>query len=317
MTKKALITGIAGFAGSHLAEFLLAKNFAVFGTVLEKNNPNISHLEGKINLEVCDLLEKNKVFKTIEKIKPDLIFHLAGFTIPRLSFGEPEEAFKINVFGQINIFEAVRNLKLATKVLIVGSSEEYGIVKNPKKPVNENEPLNPVSPYAVSKVAQDFCGLAYFHTYKMPILRIRPFPHLGPRLDERLAVSSFAKQIAQIEKGIQERVIKVGNLEARRDFTDVRDMVNAYFLAGLKCKPGEVYNIGSGKSYSLLQTLDILLSLSKVKIKVESDLGRFRPVDVPEIICDAEKFRKLTGWEPKIKIEQTLEDTLNYWREKV
>lgn len=314
MSKKALITGIAGFAGSHLAEFLLTKNFSILGTVLEETNPNISHLEGKINLEVCNLLEKEKVLKVIEKIKPDLIFHLAGYTIPRLSYDQPEETFKINVFGQINIFEAIRNLELSTKVLIVGSSEEYGIVKNPKKPVNENEPLNPVSPYAVSKVAQDFCGLSYFHTYKMPIIRIRPFPHLGPRLDERLAIPSFAKQIALIEKGIQEPVIKVGNLKAKRDFTDVRDMVYAYFLASQKCKVGEVYNIGSGKSYSLSQMLDILLSLTKVKIKIEVEQSRFRPIDVPEIICDATKFRKITGWRPKIKIEQTLKDTLNYWR---
>jgi len=317
MSKKVLVTGIAGFAGSHLAEFLLAKDFAVFGTVLEKNNPNISHLEGKINLEVCNLQDKEKVLKVIAKIKPDLIFHLAGFTIPRLSYDQPEEAFKINVFGQINIFEAVRNLKLSTRILTVGSSEEYGIVKNPKKPVNENEPLNPVSPYAVSKIAQDFCGLSYFQTYKIPIIRLRPFPHIGPRLNEMLAASSFAKQIALIEKGVQEKVIKVGNLKARRDFTDVRDIVRAYFLASQKCKPGEVYNIGSGRSYSIAGILEILLSLSKVKIKIEVHKEIFRPVDVPEIICDAEKFRKATGWSPKIKIEDTLNDTLNYWRSKV
>jgi GDP-4-dehydro-6-deoxy-D-mannose reductase len=317
MSKKALITGIAGFAGSHLAEFLLAKKFAVSGIVLEKNNPNISHLKGKISLEVCNLLEKDKVFKTIEKLEPNLIFHLAGFTIPRLSYDQPQESFKINVFGQINILEAVRTLKLPTKILIVGSSEEYGIVKNPKKKVNENEPLNPVSPYAVSKIAQDFCALAYFQTYKMPIVRIRPFPHLGPRLDERLAVSSFAKQIALIEKGIQEKVIKVGNLKAKRDFTDVRDMVQAYSLAAEKCQPGEVYNIGFGRSLSLSQVLDILLSLSKAKIKVEVDPKLFRSADVPEIICDAEKFKKVTGWQPKIKIRETLKDTLNYWRARL
>ncbi|OGD86212.1 GDP-mannose 4,6-dehydratase, partial [Candidatus Curtissbacteria bacterium RBG_16_39_7] len=275
-------------------------------------NPNVSHIEGKINLEVCDLLDKDKVLQVIAKTKPDLIFHLAGFTIPRLSYGQPEEAFKINVFGQINIFEALKILKLPTKILIVGSSEEYGIVKNPKKPVNEETPLNPVSPYAVSKIAQDFCGLSYFHTHKIPIIRIRPFPHLGPRLDERLAISSFAKQIVLIEKGMQEKIIKVGNLEAKRDFTDVRDMVHAYFLASEKCKPGEVYNIGSGKSYSLSQMLGILLSLAKVEIKIEKDPDRFRPVDVPEIICDAGKFRKITGWKPKVKIRETLKDILNY-----
>jgi len=317
MPKKILITGIPGFAGSHLAEFLLRKNFLVFGTVLKKNNPNISHLEGKINLEVCDLLNFDRVFSVIEKIRPDLIFHLAGFTIPRLSYDQPVEAFKINVFSQINIFEALKILGISTRILIVGSSEEYGIVKNLKKPVKEDEPLNPVSPYAVSKIAQDFCGFSYFQMYKMPIIRLRPFPHLGPRLNEKLAVSSFAKQIAQIEKGICEPIIKVGNLRAKRDFTDVRDMVRAYFLAIQKCKVGEVYNVGSGKSYSLAQMLDILLSLTKVKIKIKEDPSLFRPVDVPEIICDSEKFRKLTGWQPKIKIRETLEDILNYWRSRL
>jgi len=317
MPKKVLITGIAGFAGSHLAEYLLSQKIKVSGIVKDDQIANISHLQKKIVLHRCDLLNADKVLDVLEKTKPDVVFHLAGFTIPRLSYDAPEDAFRINVFGQINIFEAIRSLKLPTKILVVGSSEEYGIVKNPSQPVNEDEPLNPVSPYAVSKIAQDFSALAYFQTYRMPIVRIRPFPHLGPRLDEQLAVSSFAKQIAQIEKGIQERIMKVGNLKAKRDFTDVRDMVYAYFLASLRCQPGEVYNVGSGKSYALLQILEILLSLAKVKIKIEEDQSLFRPIDVPEIICDSKKFQKATGWRPKIKIEKTLEDTLDYWRKRI
>ncbi len=315
MAKKALITGISGFAGSYLAEFLLSKNFQVAGIVRKKANPNISHIESRLKLFLADSQNRNQVKKVLAEIKPDQIYHLAGFSVPRLSFGKTAEVFEANVIPAINLFESLVELKLASTFVNIGSSEEYGLTKNGK--ISENTTFNPASPYAVSKLAQDFLGFFYFKNHGIPVIRLRPFNHIGPRQEAVIAVANFAKQIAQIEAGAQESVIKVGNLKAKRDFTDVRDMVEAYWLAADKCTPGEVYNIGSGKSWSLAQILEILLSFSKIKIRVEVDKSLLRSLDVPNFTADPTKFVKVTGWKPKIKLEKTLEDILNFWRKKV
>ena len=309
---KALITGISGFAGSHLAEFLLEKKYKVAGIVRKKENPNLEKIQSKLKLFQADLQNKDQVKKILARVQPLQIYHLAGFSVPGLSFDKPSATFEANVFTTINLFQSLVQLQLKPMVVNIGSSEEYGLTNAEK--ISEQTPLNPPSPYAVSKIAQDYLGFFYFKSYAIPVIRLRPFNHIGPRQDENFAISSFAKQIAAIEKGFAEPVIFVGNLEARRDFTDVRDIVRAYYLAALRCTPGEVYNVGSGKSYTLAQILDILLTFAKAKIKVKVDKNLLRPVDVPEFVANSAKFIKATGWKPEIPLEKTLKDILNYWR---
>lgn len=316
MKQKALITGISGFAGSYLAEFLLGKNLKVAGIIRKKENPNITHIEDKLELFLADLQNEAQVKKIFKKVKPDIIFHLAGFSVPRLSFENPSKVFEANVISAVNLFEAIVSAKLKPVVISIGSSEVYGITEAGRK-ISEKFPVQPISPYGVSKATQDNLAYYYFKNYQIPAIVLRPFNHIGPRLQPTIAVSSFAKQIAAIEKGFAESVIYVGNLKARRDFTDVRDMVRAYFLATLRCTPGEIYNVGSGKSYSLAKILEILLTFAKVKIKIKIDKKLLRPLDIPEFVADSTKFMKKTSWKPEITLEKTLKDTLNYWRAQV
>ena len=232
------------------------------------------------------------------------------------SFHAPAETLATNIIGQLNILEAVRELKLDPVVHIAGSSEEYGFVVENEIPISEENPLRPLSPYGVSKVAQDLLGFQYYKSYGLRIIRTRAFNHTGPRRGEVFVCSDFARQIALIERGKRDPVIYVGNLEAQRDFTDVRDIVEAYWLATDKCIPGEVYNICSEKAYKIREVLDILLSLSTHKIKIKQDTRRLRPSDVEILVGTSEKFRKQTGWKPRIPFEKTLEDILDWWREK-
>jgi len=222
-----------------------------------------------------------------------------------------------NIIGQLNIFEAIRHTGINPRIQIAGSSEEYGLVYPNELPIRETNPLRPLSPYAVSKVGQDLLGYQYFMSYKLNIIRTRGFNHTGPRRGEVFAESNFALQIARIEAGLQEPVIRVGNLESKRDYTDVRDMVEGYWLALEKGVPGEVYNICSGQAWSIRQILDMLLGMSTVLVKVEEDPDRLRPSDVPHLVGDSSKFRQVTGWRPKIPIEETLRDLLDYWRMRV
>jgi GDP-4-dehydro-6-deoxy-D-mannose reductase len=316
---RVLITGITGFAGSHLAEFCLSKGVEVYGTIRWRSRTeNIRDVKDKVNLIECDLRDASSVLTTIEKVKPDYIFHLAAQSFVPTSWRAPAETFSTNIIGQVNLFEAVREVGISPKIQIACSSEEYGLVYEDEVPIKETNPLRPLSPYAVSKVAQDLMGYQYFMSYKMPIVRTRAFNHEGPRRGEVFVTSNFAKQIVEIEKGLREPTIYVGNLEAKRDFSDVRDVVKAYWLALEKGEPGEVYNIASGKAITIREMLDILLSLSKVSnIKVKQDPARMRPSDVPILQGDFSKFHEKTGWEPTIPFEKTLEDLLNYWREKV
>ena len=314
--KKILITGISGFAGSFLAEELLKKDFEIFGTyLLDKSLSNIAGIKNKVNLIKLDLLDYEKVSQEIKKIKPEIVFHLAAIAATSQSFNNPSEIFTNNVSAQLNLLEALRLADLNPKILIVSSAEVYGAVSKENLPIDEDTPLLPLNTYAVSKLSQDFLGLQYFLTYKMDITRVRPSNHIGPRQSPNFVVSDFAKKIAEVEKGKADS-IKVGNLETRRDFTDVRDMVKAYGLFIDLKTSGEVYNIGSGKSYLISDILDKLIKMSKVPVKVEVDKSLFRPSDNPELVCDSSKFRSLTGWNPQIHIDKTLKDTLEYWREK-
>jgi len=252
----------------------------------------------------------------IDQVKPDWIFHLAAQSFVPTSWNAPSESLTTNVLGQLHIFEALRHIGLKSRIQIACSSEEYGLVHENELPIKESNPLRPLSPYAVSKVAQDLLGYQYFMSYGTDVVRTRGFNHEGPRRPNVFVASDFAWQISEIEKGRREPVIHVGNLDARRDFTDVRDMVQAYWLALEKGEPGEVYNICSGKDYSIRQTLDLLLGMTKSKIEVRTDPKRLRPSDVPVLLGDNEKFRKQTGWKPTIPFEQTLADSLDYWRSR-
>ena len=318
--QRVLITGITGFAGSHLAEHFLADHpgVEVFGTYRWRSRrENIEGIEGKVRLLECDLSDMTAVRNALETSRPDAIYHLAAQSFVPSSWVSPLQTLTDNISGQTNIFEAVRSLGLDPAIQIACSSEEYGLVLPNEVPIKETNPLRPLSPYAVSKVTQDFLAYQYFMSYGIRAIRTRGFNHTGPRRGEVFVTSNFAKQVATIEAGKAPAVIKVGNLDAVRDFTDVRDMVRGYVLATEKGKPGEVYNLASGKAITIRAMLDKLIALAKVEVKVETDPARLRPSDVEVLIGDYSKFHADTGWEPKIPFDQTLEDLLNYWRQRI
>ena len=324
---KILITGITGFVGSHLADYLLAhfSQVEVYGIKRWRSKTeNIEHLSSSVKFYDCDIKDPHNIYEVINEIRPEKIFHLAAQSYVPASWEAPNETLLLNISGQTNILEAVKEIRHREPdydpiILIAGSSEEYGLVRPNELPIKETNPLRPLSPYAISKVCQDFLGFQYWHSFKIKSIRSRAFNHSGPRRGEVFVDSSFAKQIAKIEKGLQPALIKVGNLEAKRDFTDVRDIVSAYWLATEKCQPGDVYNISAGNCYSIHEVLAKLISLSTVKdIQVAKDQTRMRPSDVPILQGDSSKFRAATGWQPKIDyLNQTIEDMLNYWRERV
>lgn len=310
--KKVLVTGATGFAGSFLSDHLVQMGYEVYGTSLTSQNQT-----GQAKIYKLDLLNKKATEQLILEVKPEIIFHLAALTSPAESFNDPEKIIINNITSEINILEAVRANNISSRIMIISTAEVYGLISEKDLPVDEETPLNPGSPYAVSKIAQDFLGLQYFNAYGMDIVRIRPFNHIGPKQTVQFVVASFAKQIAEIEKKISPPILKVGNLDAKRDFTDVRDIVKGYTLLSEKGRAGEVYNIGSGKSHKIGEVLDVLLSLSSERINVELDPARLRPSDTPDIYCDSKKIQRETGWKPEITLQKTLIDTLDYWRESV
>lgn len=318
--KKALITGITGFAGSHLAELLLNEDLEVWGTTRPRSKTdNLDLIKNQLHLEDADLLDSHSLYSIVSKIKPDYIFHLAAQSFVQSSWASPANTMELNIVATVHLFEAVRRAELNSVIQIACSSEEYGLVYENELPIKETNPLRPQSPYAVSKVAMDYLGYQYFMSYGLKIIRTRGFNHTGPRRGEVFATSSFAKQIAEIEKGVKEPVIEVGNLDALRDWTDVRDVVKGYLLSVEKGQPGEVYNICSERTIKIGDMLDLLISMSsvKTKIKIKEDPTRMRPSDVPVLLGDCTEFRKATGWKPEIPFEQTMKDLLDYWRERV
>lgn len=318
MKKRVLITGITGFAGSHMAEFLLKKKFDIYGVCRWRSNrDNILHLNKRLKLIEADLLDPHSLDALMLETRPDYIFHLAAQSFVPASWTSPAVTLETNVVGTANLFESVRRAQIDPVILIACSSEEYGLVKKDEVPIKETNPLRPLSPYGVSKVAMDYLGYQYFKSYGMRIVRTRAFNHTGPRRGEVFVNSTFAKQIAEIEKRKRKPIIKVGNLEAQRDFTDVRDIVKGYYLAVLKGEPGEVYNICSGKAWKIKDCLELLLGMTKVKVRVGKDPARMRPSDIPILLGDNRKFVKKTGWKPKIPFKRTLKDLLNYWRKRV
>jgi GDP-4-dehydro-6-deoxy-D-mannose reductase len=313
---RALITGAGGFVGGHLCAYLLAHtDWELMGTIYP-HPVDAQPQEPRLSLRHADLRDPEGVQALVGEVQPDTIFHLAAQSFVPASFADPWDTLQNNIRAQLNLLEAVRRSGRDVRVLVVGSNEEYGAPKPEELPQTEESPLRPNNPYAVSKVAQDFLGLQYYLAYGLPVVRVRPFNHTGPGQAPRFVVPAFASQIARIEAGLQAPVMQVGNLEAARDFSDVRDIVRAYHLAVSQGEPGEVYNLASGQPQPVRGLLETLLSHSRAEIRVERDPSRYRPVDVPVVCGSAAKFRRRTGWEPQIPFEQTLRDVLAYWREQ-
>lgn len=316
---RVLITGITGFAGSHLAEFALRQpGTEVFGTHRNRSRlDNLADIRSEVTLVECDLRDPFAVAAAVREVSPDRIFHLAAQSFVPTSWLAPEETMLTNVLGQLNLLEAVRRYCPGARVLVACSSEEYGLVYPNEIPITEANPLRPLSPYGVSKAAQDLLGFQYYASYGLHIVRTRAFNHTGPRRGELFATSNFARQVAEIEAKVQPPVIRCGNLDARRDFTDVRDMVRAYWLALEHGEPGEVYVLASGVARTIREVLELLVSLAGVSVTVEVEPARLRPSDVAVLQGDASKFRARTGWKPQIPFERTMADLLDWWRARV
>ncbi|MBE7472214.1 MAG: GDP-mannose 4,6 dehydratase [Anaerolineae bacterium] len=313
---RALITGITGFAGGHLAQTLLDRGDEVLGMARDAGQ-GLTHLSREIKPVIVDLRDPLAVDTLLRETQPDAIYHLAGQAFVPLAWADPWMTLENNIRPQLNILEAMVRQKSGARLLIVASNEVYGRVRADELPVKEDTPLRPNNPYGVSKVAQDILGLQYFLSHGVDVIRVRAFNHIGPRQSPVFVAASFAKQLAEIEAGLVEPVLRVGNLEAKRDFTDVRDVMRAYALLVQYADPGEAYNIGAGEAHSIQSLLDILLSYTNVKVKVEPDPTRMRPSDVPVIYADNSKLRTKTGWTPTCKFEDSLRQVLDYWREEV
>lgn len=312
---RALITGINGFVGGHLAEHLLASEWEVVG-LASSPTAHLASLAERVHVSVVNLLDERATRAAIEQIKPDVIFHLAAQSHVPTALADPAGTIMNNLMAQLRLMEAIRDLALDPMIVIACTSEEYGAVHPDDIPVDEDTPLRPGNPYALSKVFQDMLALQFFLAHNLRTVRLRLFNHIGPRQAPGFVVPAFARQVARIEAGQQEPIVRVGNLDARRDFTDVRDIVRAYEQAALQCEPGEVYNVGSGEAIAIRDILDMLIELSNVPIDIELDPTRVRPIDVPVIACDASRFRAQTGWEPQIPIKQSLADVLFEWRQQ-
>jgi len=322
---RALITGISGFVGSHLSEYLLEHtDWHVAGTVYGPEE-NIKHLRDRLELYPAELSKLETVISILEQAKPDYIFHLAAQPLVSLSRRDPWGTLAINIRLQLNILEAVARLGSTAlrqssgqaRILVVGSSEEYGLVRPDELPIKETNPLRPTSPYAVSKVAQDMLGLQYHLSHQLFTVRARSFNHIGPRQRLGFVAPDFASQIAQAEAGLREPVIRVGNLTPQRDFSDVRDVVRGYHLLITQGEPGEVYNLGSEQARSVRELLETLIAMARIPITVEQDPERLRPTNVPVIVADCTRIREQTDWRITIPFEDSLQDVLDYWRERI
>jgi len=318
---KVLITGITGFVGSHLADYILDNHPEVEVCGTKRWRSPLDNIEGildKITLYDCDIKDLSSFIITLRKVKPDKIFHLAAQSYVPYSYIAPIDTLMTNVIGTASLLEAVRLTEQDPLIHICSSSEVYGQVKKEDIPIQETQPLNPVSPYAVGKVAQDMLGLQYYTAWGLKTVRTRYFTHTGARRGEVFVCSDFAKQIARIEIGAQEPIVYTGNLDSIRTFLDVRDTVRSYWMLD-RSMAGEVYNIGGNITMTIGEMLAKLIKLSKTKekITIKQLPSKLRPADVTLQIPDSTKFRKATGWEPKIPFEETLEDLLNYWRAKV
>jgi len=313
-----LVTGAGGFVGGHLLTYLNQQpNVTLHGTLISEAERRPALVALCPNLWTLDLRDPAAVEDMLAAVKPDHIFHLAGQAYVPRSFEDPWDTLETNIRGTLNVLQAVRALKLATRVLVVGSAETYGTVKPEYLPLTEDTPMTPTSPYSVSKIGQDMLALQYTLAHQVFTVRTRPFNHIGPGQNNRFAVPNWASQIAEAEAGQREPVVYVGNLSAARDFTDVRDVVRAYTMALDKGKSGEVYNVCSGQAHTMQSIMDTLVRLSRVPIEVRTDPERFRAVEIPVLVGSYRRLYEQTGWEPQIPIDQSLRDVLDEWRQRV
>ncbi len=313
--ERVLITGADGFVASHLIAELDREVACGIAGIGLKSEPLAD--AGLLDYRVLDMTGYEPLQELLAEIRPDAVFHLAAMPSVALSWQDPWSTYKVNVLGQVNLMEAIRKLGLETSFHIACSSEEYGKVRPGEMPMVERMPFNPCSHYAVSKVTQEVLGLMYHQAFAWRVLVTRGFNQAGPGQAPDFVISSFARQIALIEAGVCEPVMKVGNLEAKRDFMDVRDTVRAYRMVMEHGAGGASYNVCSGRAYAVSEILDKLLGISGADIRVERDPGRQRPSDIPLLLGDNTKLREETGWEPLIGIDETLSDTLDYWRARV
>ncbi len=311
-----LITGISGFVGPYLAQHIAnnAPEAKVWGLVLAadtaKTSSSVQQVEG-------DLTDISSLATALNRVRPDIIFHLAAASSVASSWDHPGRFLEVNAVGTVNLLEVARTLDLKARVVVSSSAEVYGAVSPEKQPITEDLPLEPLSPYAASKAAQDLLTAQYYHGYGMPTIRLRLFHHTGPRRPTQFVASSFAHQIACIERGIDPPRLAVGNLEAVRDFTDVRDIARAYWLAAMRGVPGAAYNVCSSRSTSIRHVLDMLLAHSEVEVEVEVDPDRLRAADIPSLVGDHSRFSDATDWQPEIPLEETLGDLLDWWRQNI
>ncbi|UCD57848.1 MAG: GDP-mannose 4,6-dehydratase [Candidatus Hydrogenedentota bacterium] len=312
---RVLITGIAGFAGSHLAELLLKDGEEVFGTVLpEESTRNTEPFGSQLKLFPCDLRDADAADRLVEQVRPEAIYHLAALTFIPDSISDPRLTFDTNLYGTLNLFEAAKKLAPRARVLFVGSADEYGLVKEDELPITERNPLRPTNPYSVSKVSASMLAYQYGLSGRMHIVRVRPFNHTGPRQSSQFVCSDFTRQIVEAERGQRAPEIQVGNLRPKRDFTDVRDVVRAYRDILRHGKPCEVYNICSGRSVAISEILDMLLSISGQQFRIVECPERARQTDIEEIRGDFSKIEKAAAWRPTIPLMETLRDMIEYWR---
>jgi GDP-4-dehydro-6-deoxy-D-mannose reductase len=309
---RALITGVSGFVGRHLWRQLQSEGDEVYGL----SRSSVDELDGSRILQI-DLFDRAAVERAVREIRPEAVYHLAAQSSPAESVADPWTTICNNLACQFNLLEGLVTAGMKPRVLVVGSSDEYGRVSAEHVPTDENAPLKPATPYAMSKVGQDMMGYQYFAQHALPVVRVRPFNHTGPGHDARFVIPSFARQLAEIEIGLRPPLLRVGDLNVSRDFTDVRDMVRAYRLALVLGTPGDVYNLGSGRSTRIADMVEELIGMCRVRTETRVDPALLRPADIPRQEANIQKFTKLTGWQPTIPRHTTLSDTLDYWRGKV
>lgn len=311
-----LITGFSGFVGRHLIEQcqVLYPEAQLFGLCRHLNAPAAPNGLDRIELCEADITDQDQLRSAVARARPDVVFHLAAQSSVAASWADPASTLSINAGGTIHLLEALRAERLSPRVVIMGSGEQYGSILPEHNPIREDTPFQPVSPYGVSKVAQDLYGTLYFVAYALPVLRVRLFNSFGPYQSSMFVIADFARQIALIEHGNVEPVLMVGNLEARRDFLPVEDVARALLSIATRGQPGNPYNVGSGRARSIKDMLALLLARSTSGIVVRQNPARLRPADIPLLVADTSLLRAHTGWEPALPFEQAIEQTLNYWR---
>ena len=316
---RVLITGIAGFLGSHLAEYIVREGKAmVFGTVLSnESRQNIAHIKGKLKLIECDITNAEQLKSAVKKSRPDLVFHFAGQSSVSASWKIPQKTIEVNALGSLNLLEAVKGFAPNARVLLSSSREVYGAVKKSQIPVKESTQPNPANPYAVSKLSMEYLALDYYRKYGLRAIIFRSFNITGPGRPAEFVCSDWARQLAEIELGLREPVVEIGNTNAVRDFVDVRDAVRAFWLGARKCKPGQAYNLCSGKGRKMSGVLKAIVSLSSQGVKTVKKPEKVVSIDVPVAVGSNAKLRKISGWKPSIPFKQTLEDLVGYWLEEL